>query len=189
MDVSVSALGYYKEAAPPDLFARAPQQAKVKMSISPRWFPSPRIRNNMWAVSSMKSIFSARKTILKLNCKGLFNTRWREKVSLSFCEFLFIQILSGVCSQLNKTAQFTVNIELRLLNIFHLIECFRKSFCHLSHLTLLFEAYRLRKKFQSTALSVMRLASKQNSWQNHSCPRSIENEKRWSNRTVAILRR
>lgn len=47
MDVSVSALGYYKEAAPPDLFARAPQQAKVKMSISPRWFPSPRIRNNM----------------------------------------------------------------------------------------------------------------------------------------------
>ena len=145
-----------KTPPPPRLRARAPHQEKVKMSITPRWFPSPRIRNNMWAVSSMKSIFSARKTILKLHCKGIFNTRWRQKVSLSFCEFLFIQILSGVCSQLTirRHSTFTVYIELRLLNIFHLIECFR-NFLPSKPSYLIIEVYRLRKNFQSTALSLI----------------------------------
>lgn len=126
------------------------------MSISPRWFPSSRIRNNMWAVTSMKSIFSARKTILKLHCKGIFNTRWRQKVS--FLKFLWVFVFTNFIRRLftthNKTAQFTVYIELRLLNIFHLIEFFR-NFLPSKPSYLIIEAYRLRKNFQSTALSLI----------------------------------
>ena len=54
----------------------------------------------------------------------------------------------------NKTAQFTVYIELRLLNIFHLIEFFR-NFLPSKPSYLITEAYRLRKNFQSTALSLI----------------------------------
>ena len=119
------------------------------MSISPRWFPSSRIRNNMWAVSSMKSIFCPRKTILKLHCKGIFNTRWRQKVSLSFCEFLFIQILSGVCSQLTIRRHSSLYISTYDCYIFFTLSNVFEIFCHLSHLTLLLKHTDFEKTFKA----------------------------------------